>query len=133
MCIWLHPSDASLSLIIGSDKKANKLFVYDLEGKTIQTIPAEQPGNIDVRYRFPLRNQLVDLVAFNQRDGSRIVVYKVDAPTRQLQRVDDGAIRTGNNYGGTLYRSPRTGRFYFVITSEKGDIEQYELADDGAG
>src|SRR5439155_1896470 len=58
MCIWLHPSDASLRLIIGSDNKANKLFVYDLEGKTIQTIPAEQPGNIDVRYRFPLRSML---------------------------------------------------------------------------
>ena len=51
MCIWLHPSDASLSLIIGSDKKANKLFVYDLEGKTIQTIPAEQPRRANLHQR----------------------------------------------------------------------------------
>src|SRR5262245_22812927 len=50
MCVWVHPADASQSTIITSDKKAKKLFVYDLEGKVIQTIPARHPGNVDVRY-----------------------------------------------------------------------------------
>src|SRR5688572_21968819 len=54
MCIWVHPSDPSLSSIISSDKKANRLFVYDLEGRTLQSIPARQPGNIDMRYGFSL-------------------------------------------------------------------------------
>jgi 3-phytase len=133
MCIWVHPSDPSQSSIISSDKKANRLFVYDLEGRTLQAIPARQPGNIDVRYGFALGQKLVDIVAFNQRGDSSIIVYKVDPHTRQLERVDNGAIGTGKNYGGTLYRSPRTGKFHFVVTSEKGDIEQYELADDGTG
>jgi 3-phytase len=133
MCIWLHPSDPSRSTVICSDKKANQVFVYDLEGRTLQSIPARQPGNIDVRYGFSLGQKLVDIVAFNQRGDSSIIVYKVDPRTRQLERVDNGAIRTGKNYGGTLYRSPRTGKFHFVVTSEKGDVEQYELADDGTG
>ena len=133
MCIWVHPSDAALSTVICSDKKAGRIFVYDLAGKLIQSIAARKPGNIDVRYRFPLGGQSVDIVAFNQRSDPRIVVYKLDSRTRQLERADNGAIRTCKNYGGTLYRSPKTGRFHFVVTSEQGEIEQYELADDGSG
>jgi 3-phytase len=133
LCIWVHPTDPSQSLIITSDKKAHKLFVYDLAGNTLQSIPAQHPGNIDVRYGFPLGGHRVDIVAFNQRQDPRVLVYKVDGKTRQLQRVDNAAIRTAENYGGTLYRSPKTGKFYFLTTSKGGDIEQYELADDGTG
>jgi 3-phytase len=60
-------------------------------------------------------------------------VYKVVVATRQLERVDTDAITTGENYGGTLYRSPKTGRFHFVTTSKSGSVEQYELSDDGKG
>src|SRR6266498_5771669 len=31
------------------------------------------------------------------------------------------------------YRSARTGRFYFFVTDEDGQVEQYELADAGGG
>ena len=133
MCIWVHPSDPSQSLIIASDKKANKLFVYDLEGKTLQQVPARYPGNIDVRYGFPLGNQKVDIVGYNQRENFKVILYKIDRQTRRLERLDNDAILTAENYGGTLYRSPKTGKFYFLTTSKNGDIEQYELTDDGKG
>lgn len=133
MCIWIHPTDPSRSTIIASDKHANRVFVYDLEGKTIQAVAARHPGNIDVRYGFPLGGHKVDIVAFNQRDDPRIIVYKVDDKTRRLERVDNDGIRTGENYGGTLFRSRETGKFYFLTTSYSGVVEQYELADDGAG
>ncbi|MBI4767175.1 MAG: phytase [Deltaproteobacteria bacterium] len=133
MCIWVHPSDPSRSALIASDKKANRLFVYDLEGKTLQQIPARYPGNVDVRYGFPLGQEKVDIVALNQRENPRVVLYKVDRRTRRLERVDNDAILTAENYGGTLYRSPKTGKFYFLTTSKKGDIEQYELTGDEKG
>jgi 3-phytase len=133
LCVWIHPTEPALSTIIASDKEADKLFVYDLNGKAVQTISAKHPGNIDARYSFPLGKEKVDIVAFNARDESKILVYKVAVPTRQLERVDNGAITTSENYGGTLYRSPRTGRLYFVTTSKSGLVEQYELSDDGSG
>lgn len=133
MGIWIHPTDSSLSTIITSDKKANQLFVYDLAGKTIQAIPAKHPGSLDVRYGFPLGHEKIDIVAFNQRDVSKIVVFKVDSKTRKLERVDDDTIRTTENYGGTLYHSPKTGKFYFFVTSKSGTVEQYELNDNGNG
>jgi len=77
MCIWLHPSDLSRSTVICSDKTAYKLFVYDLNGNTIQVVAAEHRGNIDVRYQFPLGGRLVDIVALNERGTSKIRVYKV--------------------------------------------------------
>ncbi len=134
MCIWVNKDDRSKSAVIASDKKAGMVFVYDLEGKTIQAVRAIKPGNIDVRYDFPLGGQKVDIVAFNQRkNGYRILVYKIDPRTRQLFRIDNGGIETGKNYGGALYHSTETGKYYFIITSRTGLIEQYELSDDKSG
>lgn len=136
MCIWIHPSDPAKSAIIASDKSANMLFVYDLEGKTIQVVPVPgKPGNIDIRYNFPLGGERVDIVAYNDRDNVKIVVFKVDPSTRQVERVDNDAINTGPNYGFTLYHSPKTGKYYgFTVADEEGEgPEQWELFDGGDG
>lgn len=133
MAIWVHPTDPARSTIIASDKKASKVFVYDLNGKTLQSLPGSKPGNIDVRYGFRLGDRSLDIVALNQRVDTKILVYRVDPNTRLLERIDNDAIRTAENYGGTLFRSPRTGKFYFLTTAKESDIEQYELTDDGAG
>lgn len=108
--------------------------MYDLAGRTLQTIKTPMPGNIDVRYGFPLGGGKVDIVALNQRAKPlQIVVFGVDPATRRLERIDDGGILNETNYGGTLYRSRKTGKFYFITTSKKGTCEQHELADDGRG
>lgn len=131
MCIWVNPDDPAESVIIAADKYADMIFVYDLAGNTIQAFPARRPGNIDLRYGFRLGNDNVDIVAFNQRDDFKIIVCKMNRATRQLERVDDGNIRTAENYGGTLYQSAKTHKLYFVTTSYKGHLEQYELTDAG--
>jgi 3-phytase len=129
MCIWIHPTDRARSTLVVSDKEARKVFVYDLEGATLQALAVDgQPGNIDVRYQFPLAGGRVDLVALNNRSRSRIEAYGVDPETRLLTRIDDGAISTGPNYGICLYRSV-AGSYYAFTTSEDGTIEQYVLRD----
>lgn len=134
MCFWIHPSDGSRSTMISSDKDNRKIFVYDNAGKTVQAVDdVGKPGNIDLRYGFPLGKRTVDIVAFNDRDASKIRVYRVEPETRMLSRVDDGKIRTGENYGFALYHSRKTGKFYGLTTSKRGNIEQYELRDDGSG
>jgi 3-phytase len=120
MCFWLHPTDLSRSTVISSDKKARSLFVYDLEGHVLQAIASPEPGNVDVRYGFPLGGREVDIVAFNDRETQRIRVYAVDPATRLLSRVDDDGILTGKNYGFTLYRSATSGRTY-AFTGAKAE------------
>jgi 3-phytase len=128
MCIWIHPADPAQSTIIAADKSANMLFVYDLEGNTIQSITdGFRPGNIDIRYHFPLTGQQVDIVAFNDRQKSKIIIYKVDPETRKLERIDDGKIKTVNNYGFCLYRSPNTGKYHGFVTTKNGSIQHFEL------
>src|SRR5688572_25622209 len=68
LCVWVDPADASGSVVITADKAANKLWVYDLSGKTIQSLAIRRPGNIDVRYGFPLGEKQLDIVACNQRE-----------------------------------------------------------------
>jgi 3-phytase len=134
ICIWVHPSDPAQSAVIASDKKADRIIVYDLEGRTLQIVPALRSGNIDVRYGFPLGGTKIDIAACNLRgDHSRIAVYRINPASRQLDRVDNNGIMTGESYGGALYHSPKTGKFYFITTSKEANIEQHELLDDGRG
>jgi 3-phytase len=62
-----------------------------------------------------------------------VVIHRVDPATRRLVRVDDGAIDAGENYGGALFRSPKSGKFYFITTSYSGRCRQIELVDNGRG
>lgn len=137
MCIWVHPSAPEQSVIVTSDKAAQSLFIYDLDGKTVQVLSVDgKPGNIDLRYGFPLGGKTVDIVAFNDRKRQSICVYAVDAKTRQLLRIDDGSIHTGPNYGFALYKSPRSSKFYaFTVPEELSGsaAEQYEFMDNGSG
>ena len=135
MCFWKHPDDPAKSIVITSDKYGNRLWVYDLEGKLLQEVAAAYPGNIDTRTGFTLGGEKIDIVVHNQRTQKRYMlkVYKVDPAERKLVCVDNGNITTGMNYGGCLYRSAKTGKFYFFTTSKQTGIEQIELFDDGGG
>lgn len=134
MCFWVHASQPANSIVITSDKKASKLFVYDLEGHTLQTIDAPKPGNIDLRQGVKLDGRLVDIVVVNQRtDGFKLLAFQVNRETRQLERLDKTPLTTGQNYGGCLYHSRHSGRLFFICTAETGLVEQHELLGDGQG
>jgi myo-inositol-hexaphosphate 3-phosphohydrolase/3',5'-cyclic AMP phosphodiesterase CpdA len=134
MCIWQNPADPALSTIITSDKSANRLFVYDLDGKRLQSVDVPKPGNVDIRSGFPLGGKRIDLVVVNQRsDGYRLAAFRIDPGTRRITRIDHDDLVTGPNYGGCLYHSRSDNRFYFFSTSDEGDTEQFELKDDGTG
>lgn len=135
MCIWVHPNP-SLSTVIASDKAANKLFVYDLNGNTLQTISVPgQPGNIDVRYNFSLSGQLVDIVGYNDRENTKVVLYKVNPSDRTLVQVAnfDAGEWPREIYGFCLYRSPNDGKHYAIASGKKSQMRQWELVDAGNG
>ncbi|UCF68132.1 MAG: phytase [Acidobacteriota bacterium] len=134
MAIWIHPHDPSLSTVIASDKYSGEIYVYDLESNRIQTLFTGKPGNVDVRYGIELGGRCIDVVAFNERREQAILVYEVDPVTRTLERVDNGEIDTGSNYGFTLYRH-RDGSLFGMTGPELAQFPQmqYRLTDDGTG
>ena len=131
LCIWVHPTDPALGAIIASDKEGGRIFVYDLEGDVLQIVPVSgEPGNIDLRYGFALGESVLDIVCLNDRATDRMLVYAMDAGTRQLSRIDDNNLSIGSNYGLGMYRSAVTGAFHVFVTTESGGVKQYELWDD---
>ncbi|MEP7342161.1 MAG: phytase [Acidobacteriota bacterium] len=131
--IWIHPTDPTQSTIIGTDKQGG-LAVYDLSGKQLQYLADGQMDNVDLRDGFALGGQKVSIVTASNRKTNSIAVYKVNPQTRQLENIAARSITHGMNvYGMCMYRSEKSGKIYYFGTSKTGDVEQYELTDNGSG
>ncbi len=139
MCLWVHPADESLSLVVCADKTASRLITYNLDGTVHQDIAlSHSPGNIDLRYGFPRWNgsqtEKVDLIGYNMRavTNAEFVFYYVDPTTRNL--VSCGSFTTTNwgaeLYGFCMYHSPDSGKFYAMGCTKSSIIRQYEIYDD---
>ena len=132
--IWIHPTDPSLSTIIGTDKTGGGLAVYDLAGNELQYDGSVTPNNVDVRYGFPLGGHTVDLVGFSKVGDGTIGVYTVNPATRRVSNVAAGAIEPSfTPVGFCMYRSPVSDRFYAFAQGSDGEVEQWWLSDDGSG
>ena len=127
-CVWLHPTDLTQSVIIGTDKQGG-LNVYTLSGQRLQYRADGDINNIDLRYGFPLGSARVALVGGTNRSNRTLQFWKVNAD-RTLSTAGGIAVSSaiGDVYGFTLYRSATTGKYYaFVVDKDSGVIEQYEL------
>jgi 3-phytase len=129
--IWVNPNDPAQSTIIGTDKRGG-LAVYDLSGKQIQYLPDGQMDNVDLRSGFKLGDQSVAIVTASNRKDNSIAIYKINSQTRMLENVEARKIKHGLSvYGMCMYTSPKTSKTYYFGTSKSGDIEQWELFDNG--
>jgi 3-phytase len=133
--IWIHPTDAAQSTIIGTIKlSSTALRVYDLAGNQLQAVDSGNVNNVDLRYNFPLAGQPTTLVVGSNRSNDSIAIYKVNPQTRLLEDVAARTISTNMAiYGAAMYVSPTSGKYYAFVTSESGQVQQWELFDDGSG
>ncbi len=134
VAIWIHPTDVSQSVIIGAIKTSStSLRVYNLAGQQIQSVPVAQINNVDLRYSFPLNGQRIALLAGSNRSDDSIALYQIDSHGL-LHNVAARTISTGMEiYGCTMYFSVATGNYYAFVSSEAGQVQQWELFDNGAG
>jgi 3-phytase len=135
--VWIHPTEPNLSVVIGTDKHDTEggLAVYDLTGRLIFFAKDGKMNNVDVRYDFPLGGRNVDIVASGNRTDESIAVYTIDAGMRRLTNVAARKIIAGitEAYGFCLYQSRRTHKYYAFINDKNGEVEQWELFDNGNG
>lgn len=133
--IWVHPTDPALSTIIGTDKLGG-LAVYDLNGQQLQYISGRKINNVDLRYRFPLSGSPITLVAASSPSDDSIALFRVNPATRLLENVAARPLPSALpvEAGVCMYHSPTTDKFYVILNDlTKGDVEQWELFDNGAG
>lgn len=130
--IWIHPTNPARSTVIGTDKKGG-LAVYDLAGQQLQYLPDGRKNNVDLRTGFSLGGQTIALVTASDRTDRRLSIYRVNPDTRLLENIAARPIITGAGYGACMYHSAVTDKFYYLVNSEQGLVEQWELFDNGAG
>jgi 3-phytase len=142
--IWIHPSDYSKSLIIGTDKNVDgALFVFNLDGsidqqKTVRGL--KRPNNVDVEYGLTLNGLATDIAVTTERLENRLRIFSLP----DMQPVDNGGIEVfmGEELrapmGIALYKNPSDGAIYAIVGRKEGPIDgtylwQYRLEDDGSG
>ena len=128
--VWIHPTDPSLSTLIGTDKSTTGgLNVYGLSGAELYFKNDGRLNNDDVRYNFPLASNGVGIVGATNRVARTLDFYKVNAADRSLTKV--GAVPVSSALstprGFALYHSPVSGKYYAFVT-DSGKTEQYELS-----
>ncbi len=141
MAIWIHPTDPSLSLVIGDDKEGG-LMVWGMDGREVQYVDANNYNNVDLRYNFPLAGQFsggathqtVALVGVGDEGSAEIDFFKINPSTRRLEAA--GSIDLGTSfvpYGSCMYYSTISRKYYYFVNNRDGDVQQWELTDDGSG
>ncbi|SEM28984.1 phytase [Nonomuraea pusilla] len=145
--IWVDPSDSDDSVVIGTAKKAG-LFVYDLDGRQLQHLPApaapgpdDEPGrfnNVDVVYGFGGR----DLAVVSDRGRDQLRIYAISdghltdvtdpsAPyvfSADQQQVNDAETA----YGLTTWKDS-TGTYALVSRRHKTSIGLVRLVAEAGG
>ena len=138
IAIWLHPTAAERSLVIGvsKNKKAKGgqagIGIYNLKGELIKYILHDRLNNVDVRYNIVSGTKYIDLAVASNRDKKALSIFSVS--DNDIQLVQDAGLRTGNNkilseepYGLCLWHNIQDGRLYSFSPMKSGLIYQHAI------
>jgi 3-phytase len=145
--IWVHPTDPSRSLILGTDKFAREggLHVFGLDGARRQTIaPLDRPNNVDIEYGVTLGGAKTDIAVLTERKQHRLRIFAipadggalVDLAPEGLPVLEGQTGEAGEPMGVSLYRRPADGVTFAVVAPKTGGksdyLWQYRLGDAAA-
>ena len=145
--VWVHPTDPSRSLILGTMKvaaPAGAVVAFGMDGQIRQVISGiDRPNNIDVEYGLRLGAKRFDIAVVTERLARQLRIFRIEPTDGRL--VDIGAVpvlqgqpgEAGAPMGIALYRRPRDGATFAIVAPKEGPRQgylwQYRLADAGAG
>jgi 3-phytase len=133
--IWIHPTDASKSIIIGTDKDTDGgLYAFDLKGKILKkSIPLKRPNNVDIAYGLIIDGKKVDIAVTTERESNTIRIFSLP----DLNPIDNGGIpvfegeEMRDPMGVSLYTRPTDGKIFAIVGRKSGPsgsyLWQYEL------
>lgn len=139
--IWINPTNALGSLIIGTDKDSDGgLYAFDLTGKIVKKLEGiKRPNNVDVAYGFQINGKQIDIAVATERETNKLRIYSLP----DLEPVDNGGIEVfvgeeeRGPMGVALYTRPQDQEIFAVVGRKSGPAEgylwQYKLSDAGNG
>ena len=134
--IWINPSDASKSLVIGTDKDTDgALYMYDLNGKIIKkSIPLLRPNNVDIAYGLIIDGKKTDIAVTTERLTNKIRIFSLP----NLEAIDNGGIEVFSGeaerdpMGVALYTRPSDKALFAIVGRKTGPsgtyLWQYQLS-----
>lgn len=127
--IWIHPTDASKSFFVGTDKDENGgLYAFDLKGKIISDKvfkPLQRPNNVDIIQNVPFGDTVIDLALVAERFTHNIRVLRLP----DMVAVDGGGIpafvgeegeEQRDLMGISSYQNPKTKESYVIAGRKTG-------------
>jgi 3-phytase len=143
--VWIHPTDPSRSVIIGTVKvaaPAGAVVVYGLDGQLRQTIAGiDRPNNVDVEYGVRMDGQAIDIAVVTERLARQLRIFRIDGADGRL--IDLGGVSilrgeqgdAGAPMGVALYRRARDNAVFAIVAPKSGPREgylwQYRLSASG--
>jgi 3-phytase len=145
--IWVHPTDPSRSLILGTMKvaaPAGAIVAFGMDGQIRQVISGiDRPNNIDVEYGLQLGGRRIDVAVATERLARQLRIFSINPADGRL--IDRGGVRVlegqdgeaGAPMGLALYRRARDGAVFAIVSPKEGPRQgylwQYQLIDAGGG
>ena len=119
-CVWVHPTDPSLSIIIGTDKDENSpgLRVYDMSGKQIYFTTNEKANNVDIRYGMVLAGKKTDIITAGLRVSNALGVYKVNPASRTLTSISAIPLSSRSSINFLIFLRSIFNPFVILITMQ---------------
>ena len=137
--IWIHPTDASKSIIVGTDKDTDGgLYAFDLNGKILKkSITLKRPNNVDIAYGLLIDGKKVDIAVTTERESNKIRILSLP----DLTPIDNGGIEVFEGeslrdpMGIALYTRPADKKIFAIVGRKSGPsgsyLWQYELSSSG--
>jgi len=142
--IWVHPTDASKSLILGTNKVAaprGAVVVFGLDGTIRQVIEGiDRPNNIDIEQGVRLGESTLDIAVVAERLQHRLRVFSIHADGSGLSELGTVPVLAGETgdrsepMGIGLYKRPSDGAVFAIVAPKLGGttnyLWQYQLEGD---
>ena len=143
---WIHPTDASKSLILGTVKEAG-LDVYRPDGTLVQTVPAGggRYNNVDLVHGVVLGSGPArDLAVVTDRKTDKLHIFAVDGTaTPPVTEVTAAGVpllfgaakpvKSKTAYGVAAWRNPAGAVEVFATQENTVNLARFTLTDAGGG
>lgn len=134
--IWIHPTDPSKTLVLGTDKQevAGGLYAFRLDGSLSQSIPAlDRPNNVDVEYGFRTADGQIDIAALTERKQHRLRVFGISRDNGTLHDIAPAGLpvlegltgEASEPMGIALYKRPKDGAIFAIVAPKTGEATDY--------
>jgi 3-phytase len=143
--IWVNPTNASASFVVGTDKgdSTGGLYVFGLDGhidRARSVHPLMRMNNVDIEYGLRRNGALSDIAVGTERNRQMLRVFSLP----DMKPIDGGGITVFDGdknrapMGIALYRRPRDGAVFAFVGGKSGPTDgsyiwQYALSADAAG